>query len=191
MEPQRTMIRDSNQKAIMATSDSLERITALLHDSEAVLRSGHITAIAIELPSLRSLSHDDKPSRIEVPYEIGTTFGLWSNAIKEGRERAVLKARPVGAVVVTESETWILIRGDLVGNATLTRDLFPGACTAWGHEALENLASIQREEDDRANRRGRFDWRNRDATNKNHPTANKQEERNASHRNEGRDNRTS
>ena len=170
------MIRDSNQKAIMATSDSLERITSLLHDVESVLRSGHIAAIAVELPPLRSQSHDDEPSRLEIPYEIGTTFGLWSNATKEGRERALLKATPVGAVVVTETDTWVLIRSDLVSNETLTRDLFPGACAAWGREALEDLASLQREEDDRLNRRGRFHWRNRNATNTNHPNANTEEE---------------
>jgi hypothetical protein len=166
------MISDTNKKAIMATSDSLGRITRLLDEVQSVLRTGQVTAIAIELPPLRALSHDDERPRIEVPYEIGTTFGLWSNAVQDGRERALLKATPVGAVVVTENATWVLLRSELIGNATLSRDLFPEACAAWGHEALERLAAIQREEDDRVHRRGRFHWRNRDS-NQDHSNVNK------------------
>jgi hypothetical protein len=160
-----TMIsNNSRRQAIMATSDSLERITSLLHEVEAVLRGGKISAIALELPSVRVQSHDDEKARVEVPYEIGTAFGLWSNAHEQGRHRTLLRATPAGAVVVTGKTTWVLVRADLISNPLLATELFPSACVSWGHEAILELDTRQRDEDDRANQRGKYHWRNRNKT---------------------------
>jgi hypothetical protein len=104
-------------------------------------------------------SHDDEKARIEVPYELGTAFGLWSNARDLGKERTLLRANPVGAVVVTTNDTWALVRADLISHPLLI-ELFPKACTSWGHDAIRALEMRQQDEDDRVNRRGRYHWRN-------------------------------